>query len=348
MNVLMIGPARDVKGGMTTVVDNYFEYGLSSLVKLDYCESINDKSKFQKGIKEVCGYIHFCRIVNKYDLVHIHMASGRSTYRKIEYIKKAKKNKKKVVVHIHGGGFADFYAAQNERNKRKIEKGLNLADKVIVLSQEWKQYFLQIIPKEKLEILYNGVEVPKEFNKDYNNNCILFLGRLCEEKGVYKLLEAIKVLSVTHPDIKLNICGSGEEDKILKYIRDNSLSNNVKLIGWVAKYQREKQLKENSIFVLPSKYEAMPMSLLEAMAYRNIPVCTNVGGIPQIIQDGTNGILIKKYEVKSIIEALEKVLDCPQKKKYMAEISYKTVEEKFNIERNVRLLYEIYLKVWDK
>lgn len=348
MNILMVGPARDVKGGMTTVVDNYFEYGLSSLVKLDYCESINDKSKIQKGIKEVSGYIHFCKIVNKYDLVHIHMASGRSTYRKIEYIKKAKKFKKKVIVHIHGGGFADFYAAQNEREKRRIVQGLNLADMVIVLSQEWKQYFSQIISKEKLEILYNGVKIPKEFNKDYNNNNILFLGRLCEEKGVYKLLEAIKVLTITYPNIMLNICGSGEEDKILKYIRSNSLSNNVKLIGWVSKNQREEQLKENSIFVLPSEYEAMPMSLLEAMAYRNIPVCTNVGGIPQIIQDNTNGILIKNYGVKPITEALEKVLDCPCKKKQMAEISYKTVEEKFNVESNVRSLYEIYLKVLDR
>lgn len=345
MNVLMVGPARNVKGGMTTVVDNYFNYGLSTLVNLGYCESINDKSKIEKAIKEIRGYIDFCRVLKNYDLVHIHMASGRSTFRKLLYIKKAKRLNKKVIVHVHGGGFADFYDSQNHANMRKIKKGLNRADKIIVLSQEWEKYFSKIVAPQKIEVLYNGVEIPQPFHKEYKNNNILFLGRICRDKGIYELLSAVKQLINKYPNLVLNICGSGEEDEVLKYIRNYELEGNVNLIGWVAQDEREKQLRENSIFVLPSKFEAMPMSLLEAMAYKNVPVCTKVGGIPQIIRDGKNGIYISDSTTDAIKEALETVLNWPCEKQIMAEHAFETIENKFNIANNVMKLYNIYLEV---
>ncbi len=62
IKVLMIGPARDVKGGMTSVIDNYFEYGLNSKVELKYIETINDKCKLLKFFKERKGFIDFKKI----------------------------------------------------------------------------------------------------------------------------------------------------------------------------------------------------------------------------------------------------------------------------------------------
>ena len=103
--VLMIGPARDVKGGMTTVVDNYYKVGLDKKVELKYIESCNDKNIIFKFFKEIKGIVEYRINIKKYDIVHIHMASRRSTFRKIKYIKVAKKFHKKVIVHIHGGGY---------------------------------------------------------------------------------------------------------------------------------------------------------------------------------------------------------------------------------------------------
>lgn len=83
----MLGPARDVKGGMTSVIDNYFEYGLDKKVDLKYIETVNDKNKFSKLLKEIKGKCEFLHEIPKSDIVHIHMASRRSTFRKIKYIK---------------------------------------------------------------------------------------------------------------------------------------------------------------------------------------------------------------------------------------------------------------------
>ena len=59
LKVLMLGPARNVKGGMTSVIDNYFKYGLDKKVKLEYVETINDKNKISKLLKEIKGRLHF-------------------------------------------------------------------------------------------------------------------------------------------------------------------------------------------------------------------------------------------------------------------------------------------------
>ena len=91
LKVLMIGPARSVKGGMTSVVDNYFKYGLDKEVDLKYIETVNDKNKVLKLSKIIKGYIEYISNIKKYDVIHIHMASRRSTFRKGKYIRIAKR-----------------------------------------------------------------------------------------------------------------------------------------------------------------------------------------------------------------------------------------------------------------
>ena len=93
VRVLMIGPARSVKGGMTSVVDNYYKCGLDQKIDLKYIETINDKSKVSKYIKEKIGMIQFKKAIKNYDIVHIHMASRRSTFRKGLYVAGSSKAK---------------------------------------------------------------------------------------------------------------------------------------------------------------------------------------------------------------------------------------------------------------
>ena len=142
--VLMLGPARDVKGGMTSVVDNYYEYGLDKKVELKYIETINDKSKISKFISEKRGYKEFKKVIDKFDIVHIHMASRRSTFRKGKYVKIAKNKGKKVIIHLHGAEFKVFINECNFKQRQYVEEILNLADRIIVLSEEWKEYMQKI------------------------------------------------------------------------------------------------------------------------------------------------------------------------------------------------------------
>ncbi len=343
--VLMIGPARNVKGGMTTVVDNYYQYGLNEKVILKYIESCCDKNIFLKFIKEILGIFQFIFCLNKFDIIHIHVASRRSTFRKILYIKISKFYDKKVVLHIHGGGFREFFDNEISSQKRKyIKKWFNKADKIIVLSEEWKLYFSKIIDDKKIVVMYNGVNIPNDFEKKFNEK-ILFMGRICEEKGIFDLLHVVSKLKSRHPNILLNLCGSGCEREIDDFIKKYRLEDNVIKHGWINGDSLKTQLIDNSIFVLPSYFEAMPMSILEAMAYKNIVIATCVGGIPQVIEDNINGFLIRPGDVQSMESIIEGIINSDVYQKNIPIEARKTIIEKFNIKRNIKELVKIYSEI---
>ena len=343
INVLMLGPSKTVKGGMTTVVENYFKYGLDKRVNLKYIETINDKNIILKVFKMIKGFFHFMAIVKKYDIIHIHMASRMSTFRKGIYIRVAKKLNKKIILHIHGGEYKLFIEECNKKQKKYVFKTLNLADKVIVLSEEWKNYFSNIVESEKIVILYNSIIIPEDFKKNVNTKKIIFLGRIEKGKGIYELVEVIEKLIKVYPNTYLYIAGTGiEEHNIKNIIKRKKLEGNIKMLGWINEVQKQKYLKESSYIILPSYNEGMPMCLIEGMAYKNIAISTNVGGIPKIIDNLHNGLLIKAGNNKQLYETIEMLFHDKKLREKISKNARKTIEEKFNINKNILKLIDIY------
>ena len=347
IKVLMLGPARTVKGGMTSVVNNYFKCGLDKKVELKYIETINDKNKLLKFIKEIKGKIQFLVNIKRFDIVHIHMASRRSTFRKGKYAEIAKKYNKKVILHIHGAEYKVFLEECNQKKKEKVLNILKLADKIIVLSEEWKEYFSNLVNPEKIIVIYNAILIPQDFNKDLETQKLLFLGRFGKRKGIFDLLEVFTKLIVKYPNIELYAGGDGEIQKVEQIIKNNNIEKNVHLLGWVQGEEKEKLLKNCSFFVLPSYNEGMPMSLIEGMAYKNVCISTNVGGIPKVINNNVNGILIKPGDRKALYNSLDILLKEENLRKKFSSNARRTVEEKFDIEKNIEVLIELYQNLYN-
>lgn len=342
IKVLMLGPARDVKGGMTSVVNNYFEYGLDKLINLKYIETVNDKNRMSKILEMLKGFMEFIINISKYDIVHIHMASRMSTFRKGIYVRIAKKFNKTVIVHIHGAEYRIFFEECNKSLKKYVRKTLSLADKIIVLSEEWKEYFSSIIDERKIIVLYNSILLPKDFEKNTETHKFLFLGRIGKRKGIYDLIEVIERLLIDYPDIELYVGGDGEIEKLKKIIENKKMKNNVHILGWISGKQREKYLKECTFYILPSYNEGMPMSVIEGMAYKNIVISTKVGGIPKVIQNKENGIIIEAGNKEELYESINLLLNNAKLRKKISDNARTTVKEKFNIENNIKKLIEVY------
>jgi glycosyltransferase involved in cell wall biosynthesis len=345
IKVLMIGPARSVKGGMTTVVDNYYNYGLDRIVDLKYIETCNDSNKISKFLKEKKGMMEFKKEIDNFDIVHIHMASRRSTFRKAKYIKLAKKHNKKIVLHIHGAGYKNFYDECDEKKKKYVRDILALCDRIIVLSEEWYDFFKNLVEQEKLVVVYNSIVVPDDFEKNINTNSILFLGRIGKRKGIYDLIEVIEKVIPKYPNLKLYIGGDGEVEKLKKIIKERNLENNVEYIGWTSGEKKNNFLRNVSFYILPSYNEGMPMSVLEGMAYKNITISTNVGGIPKVIEHEKNGIIIEPGDKEKMEMYILHLLEDEKFRKKLSDEARKTIVEKFNIEVIIKKLEEIYTYV---
>ncbi len=344
LRVLMVGPARSVKGGMTTVVDNYYKVGLDKKVKLKYIESCNDSNKLSKLIQEIKGIHEYKKVIKDYDVAHIHVASRRSTFRKSKYVRIAKKYNKRVILHIHGAEYKKFYDECNEKQKALVRETLNLCDKIIVLSEEWYDYFKTLVGENKLVVLYNSIVLPCEFNKDINSNKFLFLGRIGYRKGIYDLLDVFEKLVKEFKEIKLYVGGDGEVEKFQNLIKEKNLENKVEYIGWTSGEKKEQYLTNCSFYILPSYNEGMPMSVLEGMAYKNVTLSTYVGGIPKVIENLENGIIINPGDKESMYKYLKDLLLDENLRKKLSDNARKTMEEKFNIENVIENLLNLYNK----
>ena len=211
MKVVMLGADRSVKGGVSAVVNNLYEAGLDQRIDLTYIGTMVDGSTVAKLLKGVQALLKFVTVLPKADIVHLNMAADASCYRKLIFMQIALWFHKKVVIHEHGGDFQGFYYKRcSAKRQAYIKKMLNRADLFLVLTDVWKDFFADMVDRDKIHVLQNAVPVPKMPKTDYSSHTAVFLGRLCPEKGVDELLDCVEAVWKKHPDFHLVLGGFWE------------------------------------------------------------------------------------------------------------------------------------------
>ncbi|MCM1144300.1 MAG: glycosyltransferase family 4 protein [Blautia sp.] len=341
MKVLMIGPDRSVHGGVSGVVNNLYEAGLDQKVDLYYIGTMVDGSKARKLWQAIKAYILFLCRISSYDIVHVHMASDSSYYRKSIFIKTAKRLHKKVVLHQHGGNFQEFYTEElSDKGRDAVKKVFTMSDKLLVLGKVWKDFFATVTGRDDIMLLPNSIQIPPLPAKRYDMHKILFLGRLCKEKGIEELFAAMQKLRETYPDATLYLGGIWEDKELEK--KAANLGDCITYLGWLSGKKKQKYLEECDIFVLPSYFEGQPVSLLEAMAYACAIVASDVGSIPDMIVDGETGLLTPPGDTETLTNCLLTLLGQPELSGQLAGKARRKAEEEFSIEDTVKQLTEIY------
>jgi glycosyltransferase involved in cell wall biosynthesis len=241
---------------------------------------------------------------------------------------------------MHGGGFKNFY--HNGINKYYIKFILNISDKTICLSDEWNVFYKSIIQENKITVLGNPVEDFKNImNLDENKNLIsmLFLGKICEEKGIYELIEYLYTNKhFKENKIKLTIGGIGNIDKLESIINDNI---NIRYVGWVTKEEKLKHLSDCNLLILPSHHEGLPISILEAMSAGKPIISTNVGGIPSIVKENHNGWLLNVHELEKLDEIFTEIFNNNEIIRIFGYNSYKE-SVKYHSKNVINKLEETY------
>lgn len=326
--VLMIGNyyKGNAVGGMAAVIRVYADYYES----LRYIPSWRDVSAVGKAMYALTAYVKtffFLLLDPKIEIVHIHSASGSSFYRKARFIKIAKALNRKVVLHMHSSVFMSFY--DKSPNKEYIKEVLLKADQLVVLSESWKNNYHQIcVPEDKIVIINNPVSEPthKEVSRDKPVR-MLFLGDLRERKGVWDILKALKVHKEEFRGVlEFRIGGNKREAELKQFIADNGLSDFVRFEGWVTGEKKWQLLNWANLMILPSHDEGLPITLLEAMSYSCALISTPVGGIPEILASGVNGIMVTPGNVEEIASAITYYISHPEKLQEHGSQSRKMVE----------------------
>jgi glycosyltransferase involved in cell wall biosynthesis len=171
--------------------------------------------------------------------------------------------------------------------------------------------------------------------------CLLFLGWLEIEKGIFELLEASLSLSKKH-DFRLIIAGRGHaEEQALAFVQSNGLEDTVEFAGWVDGEAKEALLTKADILILPSWAEGFPNAIIEAMAAKLAVVVTTVGNIPDLITDGQQALLVPPKDKKALERAMYRLLLEPQFRAELAVRGHTFARDNFSVAQGVAKLTSV-------
>ena len=169
-----------------------------------------------------------------------------------------------------------------------------------------------------------------------------YLGRIEPNKGMTELLAAMKKLKAEGVRFKARFAGKEQtEGEYLPKFKE-ALGDDFEYCGLVSGESKREFLGSLDVFVMPTYFEGLPMSLLETMGYGVVPVVTQVGSIPTVVKDRENGLFVKVKDVQSIVEAIRRL---EQDRNLLARLSEKaenTIKENFSATRYVERLNAIY------
>lgn len=350
IRVLMCGSDRKEKGGMNSVIDQLMDHDWGDNFQFFYLATHVTGNPVKKTLFFLNAYRKLKRLTKKdvFDLLHIHMSYKGSFYRKYYVAKLCKKYNKKVIIHLHGSEFEDFYNRGNVKRKRQIRELFSIADASIVLGEKWKKFVLNIAPIANVIVINNAVPFPDiEVKKSGTIRTFLFLGALIQRKGVVDLLDAVKLMKdkgITK--FHILIAGAGAEEYRLKeYVKDNKLESYVEFLGWITKEEKPEILKTSDVLVLPSYNEGLPIAILEAMSYGLPIISTNVGSIEEAVVNNKNGFLIEPGDINSLACAMTELTNDLELWGKESGLSRQICKEKFSEDVFFEAIKKVYVAV---
>lgn len=196
--------------------------------------------------------------------------------------------------------------------------------------------------------MFDGTQFKRISRRPHDGITILFLSRMEPQKGAGELVEAFCRVKKDYPAARLIMAGDGPAKNALEArVREFGLPD-ISFPGYLRGAEKAQALVDADVFVLPSYAEGCPVSLLEAMA-AGLPCITNsVGGIPDVFQDGANGVLLNGVSVDAVANALKRLLSDPDQCARIAEHNRKEAWEKYEapvVTRRIESLYQEVAKL---
>jgi len=185
------------------------------------------------------------------------------------------------------------------------------AARVLTVTDLERASLARFAPPERMVTIPNGLDLaawrpPRGASRPY----VLYAGRLASNKGLARLLSAWALVAPKHPGVDLVLTGRdwGEEARLRAQAARLGLAPRVRFVGHLPDAEYRETMAHARVLVLPSEWEAFGIVLLEAMACGVPCVATRVGGVPEVLEDGREGLLVEPGDEAALAIALDRLL----------------------------------------
>lgn len=211
------------------------------------------------------------------------------------------------------------------------------------------------IEPERVSLVYNGVDTKlfrsprkNEVEKKYSRPTVVYVGRMVSKKGVHVLIKAMPEVLRVFPETRFLFVGGGNVPLYKEIIKKMGIpKKNFSFLGHVSYFERSKILREATVFVNPSFFENCSLSILEAMSCSSAVVASDVGGNPEIIESGKNGLLTPVFDYRKLAKSIISLLEDVNLNREIGREARRTVERSFSSEKCAEETYEVYKQILD-
>ena len=329
--VFHVGRAGDVPGGMTQVINAYLAWRFARSDVAVVVSRGNPGDHLTALRRFIAARRRITRIARsrRAAVVVVHLSERGSFLREGRLAIHAARLGLPVIAHLHGSEFAQYEAA----HPKAVADVLAVCAQVITLSDEASEIAARTVGEERVRLIPNAIPDGEANEK---RRTIVFGGVVSHRKGIDVLQDAWRRVASTHPEWTLLIAGPVRDEELV----DRALPQ-ATFLGSVSHERLMGILDDAAIAVLPSRDEAMPMFILEAMARRASVISTSVGGIPAVLGDG-HGVVVAPGDADALADALTELISDEGHRTRLAERAH----ARFVSEHSAHAVFPVVESIW--
>ncbi len=294
-------------------------------------------------------------------LVHIHVAERASLARKGLMALVARTMGVPVLLHLHAAELLPFYDKLPGWGRWLVQGVFRRADLCVVLGTGWRDWLIDTIgvAPERIVVVRNGVPVaaarsgnahahPAQTRPILTDEAhsavfrILFLGNLTPRKGVGDLLAALADPLLADCNFEAVFAGGGAVETYRNQAAELGLTARVRFTGWVDRAQAADLTAAAHVLVLPSYNEGLPLVILEALGAGTPVICTPVGSIPEVLDDGATALFVPPGGSHEIAVALRRLIDDASLGERLAAAGRRLYDQEFTMDAFVGRMASLY------
>ena len=313
--IVHVGPGLEVRGGVSAV-ERLIIDSISPHVRVEHVATMEDGGILRR-IRVFGTALWRIRGILRDEgpcIFHVHFASRGSTLRKCIVSLMVLRTSGWLVLHAHGAGFDSFFSNLPRPLQERVARVFRRSHGFVVLSTQWREFYANqlALPRERIQIMVNPTDPPDTVpdRRGHDTVQFLFLGRIDDRKGAFELLDAYHALpATTRASARIVFAGDGRVEELRR--RAAAIGSDVVVHSWLDREERDRLLAASDVLVLPSHHEGVPMAIVEAMAYGLPVIATPVGGIPDVVRHGQEGLLVEVGNRAALTTALARLVAEP-------------------------------------
>ena len=352
---LWVSTRTNTRGGVATYVRTIQQTQLWTDWNIRHVATHRDGSAWTKIGAFARGAVLFVFELIRFrpSLVHLHASADASFVRKGILFWISQLAGVPVVLHIHDSGFPEYYDNSPRAIQAIIRATFCRASAVVALSDAWATRLRVIAPTARITVIPNAVRPGRQVAQPARGEPVhmVFLGRIGDRKGTFRLLEAWAQLALDPgsgagcPKVAtLTIAGDGEVERARRCIRELRLEDTVELREWLSESDVDELLNGSHVLVLPSRNEGQSMAVLEAMARGLCVIASDVGGLHEMIGGGC-GVIVPPDNIDAIADASRLVIHDRDLRARYGAAAHARVEAHFDVRAVSRRIDALYREV---